>query len=756
MRKSLITIIVFVSLLLGHNPEYIDSLENELRHSDGPEKIDNLLLMANHYYHHDPAKSIEIAQKAKSISHDHDNYKLGELYLLMELCHSKATHFDSSLYYSQKALDFYREKQDTIGIARALNSIGIHYNDTNKPQKARKYYEKVRDLAEAKIMNNYLGAAYINLGILDFHAGKFSKALKQYLLALNIDQKDSNEFRLVNTYVNLGSLFLTTNNYEKSSEYFYEGMALAEKNDDNYHLWYIYHNLGFLYEKKENYKKAIEYADKSLEIAEITNDNLTRTYSVLSKIEFLIKASDYNDLDSLFKIADQYIEKIDYPDAIAYKLGLRRDYAMKQENYEQALNYHNQSVAILDTITYPPDLRISDTIKKGEILANLGKPGQATTLLNDILSETDELDLLDLKVDVYEALYKIYEDQQDIEKAFANLKHYTEYQDKMVAEERKAHIEELEIIHNIKNQQQETELLKKEKLIAESKLKTQKAIITAFVFIFILIATIAIINIISIINKRKINKKLQKQNKTIQRQKEELEKTIASKDRLYAIIGHDLYNAHSNISSFINVLNRSMEKIDRQFLKKLTKELDQINSNSLNLLDTLMEWGRIQTKKTNYSPVNFNLKAMVYNNLLLFKKNIEEKTLQIDNFVGNRTEVYADKNMVATVLRNVLSNAIKFTPIEGTIEINDAQDDQYIYINVIDNGVGMSKNLQEKLFKIEETISTRGTSGEKGHGLGLIICKELVDLHKGDIIVKSAPGKGTTVTIKLLIREPDY
>src|SRR6056297_1902172 len=506
MLKSLITIIVFVSLLWGHNSEYVDSLENQLRESEGPEKIDNLLLMANHYYYHDLTKSIEIAQKAKSISRNHDNYKLGELYLLMELCHSKATRFDSSLYYSQKALAIYKEKQDTSGIAQATNSIGIYYNKTNQPQKARRYFKKVRDLAQAKGMNDDLGAAYINLGILDFHDGKFSEALKKYLLALNIDQKDSNEFRLVNTYVNLGSLFLTTNNYEKSSEYFFAGMALAKKNEDNHHLWYIYHNLGFLYEKEENYRKAIEYADKSLEIAEITNDNLTKAYSVLSKIEFMIKADQFDDLDSLFKLADQYIAKIDYPDADAYKLGLKRDLAIKMNHFEKALTYHNQSVAILDSITYPPDSKISDVIKKGKILANLDYPEKATALLKDLSSETDELGLLDLKVDVYEALYKIYEDQQNIQKAYASLKHYTKYQNEMYAEQKKSHIEELEIIHNINNQQQETELLKKEKVIVASKLQTQKTIITAFIFIFLLIAVIAIINIISIINKRKITK----------------------------------------------------------------------------------------------------------------------------------------------------------------------------------------------------------------------------------------------------------
>ena len=124
---------------------------------------------------------------------------------------------------------------------------------------------------------------------------------------------------------------------------------------------------------------------------------------------------------------------------------------------------------------------------------------------------------------------------------------------------------------------------------------------------------------------------------------------------------------------------------------------------------------------------------MVYNNLLLFKKNIEEKSLQIDNKIANDTEIYADKDLLGSVIRNLISNAIKYTNYGGTIEINDSKKDGVIFINIIDNGIGINERTLDLLFKIEETITTKGTSGEKGHGLGLIICKEMIELHKGEI-----------------------
>ena len=158
---------------------------------------------------------------------------------------------------------------------------------------------------------------------------------------------------------------------------------------------------------------------------------------------------------------------------------------------------------------------------------------------------------------------------------------------------------------------------------------------------------------------------------------------------------------------------------------------------------------RSQTKKTNYSPVNFNLKALVYNNLLIFDRNIEEKALEINNDVNSKTEVFADKKMIGTVMRNLISNAVKFTPQEGALTIRDKVTDRHIQIEITDTGIGIEKENLDKLFQIEETITTRGTSGEYGHGLGLIICKELIDLHNGKIEIRSTVKKGTTVTITL-------
>ena len=113
------------------------------------------------------------------------------------------------------------------------------------------------------------------------------------------------------------------------------------------------------------------------------------------------------------------------------------------------------------------------------------------------------------------------------------------------------------------------------------------------------------------------------------------------------------------------------------------------------------------------------------------------------------------KKLLGSVIRNLFSNAIKYTNYGGRIEINSSKKDGLIYINIIDNGIGIHENNINLLFKIEETITTKGTSGEKGHGLGLIICKEMMDIHKGDITISSKVNEGTTVTLSLPDKKPE-
>ncbi|MBN2279875.1 MAG: tetratricopeptide repeat protein [Candidatus Marinimicrobia bacterium] len=754
MIKILTIIVITTSLLLSQDSQYIDSLQKVINKSKEADKINHFYKLSNYLADYSPKESIEQAKIGISLAEKSNDSKLGDFYLLMEYNYSNLTKYDSAYLFSLKAQEFFKDQKDTSGMIKAYNVLGIYHMNLNRLDSALKYFEQVKTLSMKTNDTIKLALAYTNMGIIDMNRTDYTKALEKFLLALNIYEKSQNTNNLLNIYVNLGSLLYTTNNYEKAIDYYFKCINLADEANDKTSLWFAYFNLGFVYDEKNDHQKALEYADKALEISEITNNDLNLAYSILSKIQFLIGAKEYRNIDNLFSEVENLWSQLNSPELESYYYDLKCDYAVAKNDYPLAMQYHEKMIKLMENQLYTPENKIYHSIRLGKIQSKLGQSIEGINEIKKAIKTADKNNMLKLKIDGYKNLYEIYEEQGKYQEAFLNLKLHKEFTDSFNVQQSKSRIEELEIIHNIQQKRQETDLLKKENIIQESKLRMQRFII--FISLFALIVAIGTVVIVvkAITNKKRLNRELQRQFLIIESQKTELEKNIASKDKLYSIIGHDLFNAHSNIASFINILRRTVNHLDAKFIEKLTTELELINQNSLNLLNTLVEWGNIQTKKKTYSPSSFNLKAMVHSNLVLFKKNIEEKALQINNLIDNNTEVYADKEILGTVLRNIISNSIKFNNYGGTIEIKNSKSDDKIKIDISDNGIGINEHHLDQLFKLEETIRTKGTSGEKGHGLGLLICKEMMDLHRSAISIESKTNEGTTVTLTIPDERP--
>jgi signal transduction histidine kinase len=183
----------------------------------------------------------------------------------------------------------------------------------------------------------------------------------------------------------------------------------------------------------------------------------------------------------------------------------------------------------------------------------------------------------------------------------------------------------------------------------------------------------------------------------------------------------------------------------KEFLDEMNKSAKKLNS----LLENLLQWSRSQTGRLQFNPDSFDLRDIVENSIMLLKMNADKKSIDLVSEVDDGSMVYADINMVDTVLRNLISNAIKFTPEEGRITISDRIDGGFRIVSVSDNGMGISSEDIEKLFRIDVHHTTIGTSKEKGTGLGLILCKEFIEKNGGEISVESELGEGTTFHFSL-------
>lgn len=238
--------------------------------------------------------------------------------------------------------------------------------------------------------------------------------------------------------------------------------------------------------------------------------------------------------------------------------------------------------------------------------------------------------------------------------------------------------------------------------------------------------------------------KLEEQAESLKKANAELEKLNATKDRFFSIIAHDLRNPINAILGFSELISANYDAIDDKKKLELNKIIHASTKNVYNLLENLLQWSRSQTNRIKFEPVQFDVSGVINENVLLSRANIKKKNIKVGTHFSNDNLIFADKNMVSAVLRNILTNAIKFTPDQGSIEIQTKDEESHLIISVTDTGIGISEDRIQDLFRIDKTHSTYGTSGEMGTGLGLIICKEFVEKHQGKLEVKSTIGKGST------------
>lgn len=229
----------------------------------------------------------------------------------------------------------------------------------------------------------------------------------------------------------------------------------------------------------------------------------------------------------------------------------------------------------------------------------------------------------------------------------------------------------------------------------------------------------------------------------------ELKSLNENKNKFFSVISHDLrgpVNAMVRLISFLNDQKRPPSPSDEREIKY---QLERSSVRVSQLLDNLLKWSKLQMDKFEVFMVPIDLKHMVSNNIETFCTVAEQKEIIIENNIPDNTWALADKNMLDTILRNLISNAIKFTNQGGKVLIKAVSDKNQVFLSITDFGIGMSPEELDRIFRIDETYSKKGTANEQGTGLGLIICKDFVEKNEGTIHVESIQGKGSTFILSL-------
>ncbi len=256
------------------------------------------------------------------------------------------------------------------------------------------------------------------------------------------------------------------------------------------------------------------------------------------------------------------------------------------------------------------------------------------------------------------------------------------------------------------------------------------------------------------ISKRvKHEKALKKHEKALKKSEKYLKEANATKDKLFSLIAHDLRSPIGAVSALANVLFANFDKYQPVKQNTLLKIICMALDNTYILLEDLLLWSLAQKDAILFTPKKINLSNITNEIIEVFSQNIANKELKINKNYPPSFDIYADLQMISTVLRNLLSNAIKFSYNKGIIEIKFEsfidENNHEVHISIRDYGMGMSKGAISKLFNIGENTSTLGTNKEKGTGFGLIICKEFVEKHHGNITIESKINQGTKIIVAL-------
>jgi signal transduction histidine kinase len=581
----------------------------------------------------------------------------------------------------------------------------------------------------------------------------------------------------------IGLIQLTRfHDYEVAMDFFIQSLVIEDSLKLTAEQIFTYTAMARVFEEIGDNYKSREFLEKAITINEPLNNQQVLVF-LLNKLG-KINAS-LGRLEEAFENYShvlKYEEALDQPRIKAealFNLGLL--YSL-QTKYEQALDYHKRALAIRRNIRDKRgEARSLNDI--GELYRSMKNMEKA--LANHVVALEIRQTLDDKKgiAESFNNIASIYFQQKNYDRAVANLNQavvagnesqaqhqisksyellnlcYKETGDfKKALEFKELSLAMNEFIQNEKNVQQvqETqsrfEIQKKEAQVEklesirkerEREIQSQKKFRN---FLFALIGLgviIALLIFYLYLMKRRSTSILQVANRKVQEQNLQLQELNATKDKFFSIISHDLKGPLNSLTSFSGLLINHLDSLSKEEIQMLAKDLDKSVKNLFALLENLLEWSRSQTGNIEFKPETFSISRILEDNKSLLHAQAQHKNINIQYAAEQDVLVQAHKNSVTTVVRNLISNAIKFTPPGGTITLNAISRDNEVVVSIADNGVGMSQEIIAKLFRIDTKYTTKGTAEEKGTGLGLILCKEFIEKNGGRIWVESEPGRGS-------------
>ncbi|TAH19340.1 MAG: hypothetical protein EAZ08_09225 [Cytophagales bacterium] len=604
--------------------------------------------------------------------------------------------------YAEKTLQLSESLKHKKGELNALLALGLYYwskglnYQTSVDQKCIDYFERASAIAKSVGDKEIDLKASRSLGKIYMELGEVQIGSKHILDTYQASKDNiAGKFYLA---TDVGNIYFDYGEYLKSLQKFLEALVIARREDNAHKIAYALNNVAKVFEKLARRSKAISNLEEGIAIAEKNKDifTLALLYNTYGGINLRI-----NEIDKANKYYEQALEMskmMDNPRLNAVILQNLAKLYYKKKEYKKALDFYLQ-------------------------------------VLNFYEKSAPRMYL----IDIYADLSDIYANNKDYQKSLHYFKLYTEINEKYFSDISQTELLKAEAQINEKK----IEVLEKANKLSDSELNRQilqRNI--SFALAVVLLAGLSFL-IFHYFQKQKANKELRLQ-------KEELKQANTLKDRMFAVISQDLRNPLNSLRNVVTLLNA--DSLNQQEIKLISEKLNDDLGATLGLLDNLLYWARSQMQGIRKESVPINIAQVFNDNIALLSGSANKKGIVLQNTVSQTfNRAYADQNMIGLVVRNLLTNAIKFSPKGGTVIMGAKNNADMVEISVTDSGVGISYENQQKIFDSNIVLSNTGTAMEKGSGLGLLLCKEFIEENEGKIWVKSEEGKGSTFIFSLKI-----
>jgi signal transduction histidine kinase/predicted negative regulator of RcsB-dependent stress response len=629
-----------------------------------------------------------------------------------------------------------------------LISLSREYQYTNI-NKSRELADNALKIAEENNFKKQKIRAYQNIGALYSISGDYSSALRYDNLALqkSIELRDSANLSV--DYNNVASDYYDLGDYDEAYFYFTQSFRVARRIEDSLRMAVAIHNVGRVFKELGQYDRALEHLNLSLDMSREINDAEGVPYSLDEIGDVMLRKGEYDSaknilLRSLNLTREQKVLVLE-PITLA-KLATVH---LHSKNYDNALAYYDTTYRLHQRTRN--DFGIAEVeLGRGLVFIEQGRYDDAMQSINRSLTLAKKSNARTLEIRGYHTLSDLYELKKDYKNSLAYFRQFKQLEDSLFSQDMQEKLLRDQIRFETEDKDSEIAALNEERNIKDFTIKKQEFIRNILVVVMALSVILLATVYRSGQRRRQINTLLLRHQQEMETRSEELERLNQVKDKFFSIISHDLRSPINALAGLLDLLDKGAVKPEE--LSRHIHELKSRFNHTRTLLNNLLDWTLLQMDKLNLQATRTDLHKLVDENIQLLGS-VPNKRIKLHNRIPEDTIGFADSNTVNLVIRNLMTNAIKFTNDGGEVVIFTEDQGEEWLVTVRDNGVGMNEEVLKMLFDKTAPYTTRGTANEKGTGLGLILCKEFVEKNGGKIAVESTVGKGSKFSFT--IPKPD-